>query len=795
MTERNHEKVTVNQVACLTYNHSSASVPGYKFVRLAKDGLWGEWEPESQNSAYSYSPAPTSQIEKPTKPRIKLTSSDLNRNYRKITDTLGLASTDRKDLERRRLTPNQIERLGAITVDKWQEVKIPVSEHLPGISSNGNSLHIRAAGYMCPIKNPKGEVLAYQIRVRDIEEGGGHRYRWLSSTTQKNPYAPSPHQKNGELPLACHRPADGIKPDAIALCEGTGVKPFLTADMRQEIVIGAAGGQFTSSSKTLRSYLKEVSAEVTSNNIHYYPDAGDILNHSVTGRIENTLKLLESEGYRPTVGWWWQVTKGSPDIDELPEDSLIEWLEPKDFALFYQPQKEVEEKIAQCLSLTPEKVHPLALASGGSQNIHYEIYPTPDQERCNRFYVEELSSIVGWLKSAGIPHIEIDVPESSHTLPLIARGKEQDAWMVVARTYPEIYLKYCPSEMQKVLHLKVQHLLPAVQSQPDETAKPVLRKKELSQTSPEIDTKTPMKADIQIQSLLSETAQSILDGGNYRDEIETMRYFAREVYGWQNFLNQHHIIFEEDEPTYLIEQVRERLGFQEEVETLINRDRAMPSTHYMATKAGKDAELACWRVIARENFQCFEKLCPQDLRAEFQSQRPEKEERSEAPKLKQKLQANEEEVDLPTSSSVDSCPEPEEMDQGETSNSNPIPFIDIEFDPSEATVDKAQMTLNSTLANQGRWLVEEFGETKRRTHEAALQDEVRYRIVVTRSTNEMKIFASDRPEQVILIDRNRVVDHERSRATQADVDRFQLAIELVQMKWQADVEMTATLEK
>jgi hypothetical protein len=87
------------------------------------------------------------------------------------------------------------------------------------------------------------------------------------------------------LPLAVHRPAV-VKRQAIALIEGVGAKPRLLALRRGQVVVGAAGGQFASSPQTLEVTLKQLSVELNTHIIEFYPDAGAVTTLMFCGNID-----------------------------------------------------------------------------------------------------------------------------------------------------------------------------------------------------------------------------------------------------------------------------------------------------------------------------------------------------------------------------------------------------------------------------------------------------------------------------------------------------------------------------
>lgn len=251
----------------------------------------------------------------------RLSESERDREIRKVFSQLGLAPRHREDLQRRGLSDDSIEAGEFKSVEQWQRLDREVSHRLAGISINGRSL-ITQAGYIWSIKNPSGQIVAWQLRLDEAHNGG--RFRWLTSATKKRPNGPTAHLPNGELPIACHRPTPGEPlTDAIELCEGTGVKPFITAIHLNRITLGAAGGNFAASPETFKSYLDELSTELRTKQLIFNPDAGAVANPHVMLQYEAAYNLVTSWGYELKFRWWGQVTKAQRDIDEIENPSAI----------------------------------------------------------------------------------------------------------------------------------------------------------------------------------------------------------------------------------------------------------------------------------------------------------------------------------------------------------------------------------------------------------------------------------------------------------------------------------------
>jgi hypothetical protein len=129
--------------------------------------------------------------------------------------------------------------------------------------------------------------------------------------------------KNGELPLAYFAPS--IPPHAVisqglgqqnghatlipvALTEGVGFKPALTAHRLGIDSIGASGGHFAASPQTLNAYLegiKTLHEEKNQQEIALQPilfaDAGCLANENVLQVYAHTIRQLKELGYEAKI--------------------------------------------------------------------------------------------------------------------------------------------------------------------------------------------------------------------------------------------------------------------------------------------------------------------------------------------------------------------------------------------------------------------------------------------------------------------------------------------------------------
>jgi hypothetical protein len=203
----------------------------------------------------------------------------------------------------------------------YQNLPFTVNTLLPGVSKQGNALQVSGDGYLCPLRDYDGKITALQLRLHEAD----NRYRWLSSERQTLEL----NVGDGlEHSLAVFKPEN---PTGISIVEGTGAKPFLASRRLNNIVIGAAGGQFAGSPKLLEEYLRRASEDVGVKEVTIYPDAADILNKPVMTRWEQVANLIISFGYDVKFAWWSQISKTDSDIDELTDFSQIKYLSLDEF--------------------------------------------------------------------------------------------------------------------------------------------------------------------------------------------------------------------------------------------------------------------------------------------------------------------------------------------------------------------------------------------------------------------------------------------------------------------------------
>lgn len=311
------------------------SPPGFRFVGIDKVGfnMWtsddgqerdlSQWEAQRRQQAAEREQRLAAEAE-----RYKqlLDADGRDRNIRRIHAQVGLCSRHRQGLRDRGLTDPQIDAGKFFSIEPWQEVTA-ISPRLAGVDLYGRKLLISQSGFACPVTDVQGRLIGWQTRFDDTID---NKYRWATSRINKRPNGATAHLQNGELPLGCYRPLDGVSRDSIGLAEGF-LKPYIAAQRLGQVVIGAAGGNFAASKEQLKAYLDSLSSELNTKTIDLYPDGGAVANNAVIRHYEQAIQMISEWGYTVRVAWWGQEAKEQPDIDELASFDEIVYLSPEEF--------------------------------------------------------------------------------------------------------------------------------------------------------------------------------------------------------------------------------------------------------------------------------------------------------------------------------------------------------------------------------------------------------------------------------------------------------------------------------
>jgi hypothetical protein len=320
---------------------------GYRVIGETEDGRWGmllpdtseEWSRE-QLEERRREWERQQQLARAERVAKEMPAAQRDKHYRWILSQLDLCSEDHQDLVRRGYTDDQIQRAGHKSVEKWQKLPGKFPLNLPGVNSRGNGLITHTAGYLCPIVDVDGLIVGFQVRKRHLAPDDDQRYYFLSQNGSI--------RISDQLPLAVFEPKER-KADYYGLVEGVGSKPFLACDRLGVPVIGAAGGNWTSSAIHLKNSLQKLGAK-SGDEVVLFADAGSPKNPSVLRQYKRAVSELKQEGYQPLIAWWGQLDKSHPDIDELSSIEAIEFITPKQFfdiANHAKQQAEKEEKLRQ----------------------------------------------------------------------------------------------------------------------------------------------------------------------------------------------------------------------------------------------------------------------------------------------------------------------------------------------------------------------------------------------------------------------------------------------------------------
>ena len=155
-------------ILCMKQDHD---VNGFKAIGKTKDDLWTEYLPEGAKRAKrEQEPKPQA------KPKEQIPDDRKDSYYQALFHQLTLSPNHREDLQRRGLSDDQIETLGARSL---------------------------SSGYLVPFQDETGRYVGAQVR-RD-NPGDGTRYFWHSEQSNH-----AKHNDRGELPLAIFARAGNI---------------------------------------------------------------------------------------------------------------------------------------------------------------------------------------------------------------------------------------------------------------------------------------------------------------------------------------------------------------------------------------------------------------------------------------------------------------------------------------------------------------------------------------------------------------------------------------------------------
>ncbi len=314
-----------DKVWCLRTFDGLTAGPGWRFIGLLDGGMGGSFIRENASAIRQFSPS-SDEIPTARKKRNPLPESARDAGLRKLHRALGLSESDRHYLLERGVTEAEIKSKLYFSLNPRQDLPFGITENFPGRWRGRHTFTNHVGGIACIAFNEHNQAIGIQVRTRNMDTD--ERYRWLSNKIN------CAHLPNGELPLTFLKPSR-IRCPYIGLVEGIGLKPQIASQRLGQLIIGASGGQFLASTKLLRRYIDAArNEEFNPRVIQIYPDAGDVINRHVIRRLAHLVDFLKSSGYRVQIAWWNQLAKhNSPDIDELPNLSSIEYIDAEKFTL------------------------------------------------------------------------------------------------------------------------------------------------------------------------------------------------------------------------------------------------------------------------------------------------------------------------------------------------------------------------------------------------------------------------------------------------------------------------------
>ena len=292
-------------VLCRSQGHSLRKgesilgADGGSWTYWKRGDLWNTFAPTRIKTARVREVRPSLPV---TPAPVRLDTDSRHQAFTTLLQQQSLHIEDAADLIRRGFTHDQIQRMGAKTLKQGLRFKAaPLG--LPGFSSG---IHNGETGYLVPTRDWDWRINGGQLKPRN---GGG--YRWLAGCHLAS---------SNELPLQII-PGDPKQP--VLFVEGTGPKPWMVHFMTGATVIGAAGGNFTSSPTQLHQTLHQTKNQPRV----LLPDGESIYNHHVLDSYKKLAEFLTdgpSEiGYTGlSVRWWDQFHKGS-DADETDGSGVL----------------------------------------------------------------------------------------------------------------------------------------------------------------------------------------------------------------------------------------------------------------------------------------------------------------------------------------------------------------------------------------------------------------------------------------------------------------------------------------
>jgi hypothetical protein len=158
----------------MTATDAYSAPDGWRFLKLTRDGLWGIIRRDTSNldeasrrewAEYWRDLHNQRLRQEKTRHAASLTEEERNSQIRDILGQLQLCQKHQFDLKRRGLSEELIVAGQFKSVKQWQKLNSEVSHRLAGVSLGGRSLITPQSGYLCPIWNPEGQIISWQLHL------------------------------------------------------------------------------------------------------------------------------------------------------------------------------------------------------------------------------------------------------------------------------------------------------------------------------------------------------------------------------------------------------------------------------------------------------------------------------------------------------------------------------------------------------------------------------------------------------------------------------------------------------
>ena len=362
-------------VLCLHGFGPTDAPPGFRFVKALRNSMGGlfvrhdgqeDWHSDEHLQRRQEQEILRRQREEArARHNAQLLSvEERDSQYRLVNQNLTLVDRHRKNLRSRGLTDAEIDlafELGAIRTWNPEQRIFGLSPDLAGM----NPLALCLGGmYGIAIYafDPQGHITSAQLKTENEKPA---KYIWLSSARQGNNFSGysgqplttcfstgadrypkrglsaisqntsrggnGPQLPSGELPLFAWKHPDAEAISEVWLCEGA-LKSLIAALKlwrfgRTDVAVIGTASAARYGEQTLSSYLRQLGCKT----LRLMPDAGAVANPHISAANAETLTWCQEWGYSVTVGWWGQVDKTHPDIDELNCFNALATLTPEEF--------------------------------------------------------------------------------------------------------------------------------------------------------------------------------------------------------------------------------------------------------------------------------------------------------------------------------------------------------------------------------------------------------------------------------------------------------------------------------